>query len=194
MRQIDYIVVNYETDHNDVCIPYILGYGGSNKMWCRLLTIGDYWNGYYDTNRLYPKNVICPAESGVRSEGGVTYIAPHTSYTSTWDYGMNNIPGGAHPMYIVNVDGTTVGTIAKKNRISQPSALMNLMDLRAAAETDFNYSSFLTKAPTRHGVLGEGNVTFMDGHLATMTRIPFQRFAGEGIWIPSNTQYSYWYR
>jgi len=181
MRQIDLVVSNYETDYNDICIP-----SATPSLWSALLARGGYWNGYYDVNKLYPKNVICPAETRQRIESGVVYSTPHISYTSTWDYGLNNISTGPHP-------AISTGIIVKKSKLSRPSMLMNLMDLNAA-ETDYNYSSFLIKASSRHGAFGEGNIVFMDGHLNKMKRIPFQSYSGESISTPSKIQYPYWFR
>ncbi len=167
MRQLSFLIEEYESDIGDLCMPGRINNAGTLYTWGRLLEMGGYFDlyGYHDTGRNYPKNFTCPMESRQRNDGSNDHPSPHLNHATTYDYGVN---------YMFSHFSYTVGSTAmiSKSIIKHPGKLLSFMDSKKNAATNV-YTVGGDTVTDRHGGFLKGNAAFMDGHVEAMQRLPF---------------------
>lgn len=165
MRQLSFLIEEYESDIGDLCMPGRINDAGTIYTWGRMLANGGYFDlyGYHDTDRNYPKNFTCPMESRQRKDGSTDHPSPQLGKATTYDYGVN---------YTFSHFSYTVGTtsLIAKSIIKHPGKLLSFMDTQKYAT---NYSAADDTVTDRHGGNFKGNAAFMDGHVEAMQRLPF---------------------
>lgn len=181
MRQLSFLIEEYESDIGDLCMPGRINNAGTIYTWGRLLEKGRYFDlyGYHDSSRNMPKNFTCPLETRQRTQNSSFFSNPSLDYNATYDYGVN---------YVYSHCSYTVGTsfMISKSQIKHPAKLLSYMDLKNYATT-YIYDG-TNNATGRHGYL-QGNAAFMDGHVEAMQRLPFT-MSGEVFY--ANPKRPYW--
>ncbi len=178
IRQLSMKVNEYESDYQDIVMPFTIKYT-SNITWMWLLVNGGYWNsiGFYNNDIYFPKNIQCPSETRKRvdSSTGTVYSSIHINRTYLYDYGFNM---HLHAKY---TPGSS-DEILKKARVKNYSSVYSILDYNnyaycKQAGEEVNY-------PVRHGYAA-GNIAFLDGHVVFFPRIIFGDISLK-YWQPEN--------
>ncbi len=149
LRQLALIIDSYESDHNEVQLPYLW----STKTWGWSL-----WNANsfkdipsFDSLKYRPKILRCPSETRQRINSGTTYPCPDIQYADTFDYACN--------AYSSN---------RKRTGYRMPSATGRIADGKSYI---MEFNNVPPKFQKRHAQKTITNVLFMDGHVESRTFI-----------------------
>lgn len=162
MRTISQAIFFYEADHDDICVPFAMAYGGSNYTWGTILWRSDYIKAAgtveRDGDNVWLNTFACPSETRRSDNNGWVNIGVSDSY----DYAISQ---KVHPKW-----ANASSVIPKRPAIDRPSSRLDLVEHKVYAyqggvSTGGNVS-------TRH-VKGGGNTVFVDGHSEFMRVIPY---------------------
>ena len=187
MRQIALIANSYTLDYNDVILPGQITITSSFvNTWMSLLYGSDYLDtvGFYDTNRLHPKLMDCPAETRERKSGGNIYRWPHRSYVETWDYGFNE------NSLSYNLTKTPLPESLKIIKLKRPSVFIHFLDAKGSlvsryGHIDANSAKFTDRHNNNNSNVINGytkcNFAFADGHVQMIQPMPIQYTSGGAV-------------
>jgi len=184
VKQLGLTFAMYEMDYEDWCIPgYIDNPSGTNHYWGRTLQLAGYFDGsgFYGTTKDYPHGFSCASESRERIGGTTVYPHTHLDKNTTYDYVVNYTEN--HGKVVLGVSSNVLRT----TEIKKPSSLMSFMDGKCTA-CNYFYEDVYNNTD-RHGLYA-GNVSFMDGHVSFMKRIPY--YFGGGWWSSPQEMRSFW--
>jgi prepilin-type N-terminal cleavage/methylation domain-containing protein/prepilin-type processing-associated H-X9-DG protein len=207
LKNIQMAILNYESDNDDVIMPY--QYGVLNRHtgavvsgpWGRLLTYNGYWSSFFQhtsgqyTNANYdedvPRGFTCAFETRDRiDDQGKVNSSPNLVFGGTYDYGVNTHVR-ARPPYGKNSGHSNPEqrVVKKKSVIKNSAALFSVMDSKDFALVKSAGPNAKTpKSTDRHKSSYTGNVAFFDGHVENMQEISWHcsdksQYALNNWWI-----------
>ena len=162
MRTISQGIFFYESDHDDICIPFAMAYGSSNYTWGQILWFSEYIKStgsvVRDGDNVFLNTFACPSETRRSANNGWVNIGVSDSF----DYAISQ---WVHPKW-----ANASSVIPKRPQINQPSSRLDLVEHKLYAYQ--GGSSGGTNVSTRH-VKGGGNVIYVDGHSEFMRVMPY---------------------
>ena len=152
----------YESDHEDICIPFAMTYGSSNYTWAQILYFSDYIKaaGSFIRNgdNVYLNTFSCPSETRRTDYNGWCCIGESSSF----DYAVSQ--------WVHRKWANASSVLLKRTQLDRPSSRLDIAEHKVYAYQ--GGVSTGANASTRH-VKGGGNVIYVDGHSEFMRVMPY---------------------